>query len=432
MSLVRPAALACSLACGAALLPGCRTAATEVDLAFVADCWPEDGRIRLLVWNDEDAMSEWELEPGATRTLVPRGGDASRRYRFEARLLDGGGATVDVQRGEDGYVAGQEIRREVRFEVVCDDAGTGDAGPDAAGSDAGVRSVADLELAYDFAETAGSTASECVQGLEMRLTAGASFAGGGLTLADGRAETDAVPEPVRRRLQLELSVEGWIRLEAVDVAGREPRRVVALYDPSPGLWANELRVSMRSFPWHVLDAGVELDAGAPDDFERFEVLGGLMTSGDRYARPWLAAAASRSELLADRTLHFVYTWAGPGAEHLYLDGVEPAPEWRAAGGVDPGPRSGTTPDLSANARLYLGNHGTLSSRGVDGGVRLDVGAGVDAALDAGTFTELYEVAPAPGDQFRGTYLLLAFYSRALDADEVALHHALGPDASPCR
>lgn len=437
---------------------GCRTPATQVDLVIDTGCAPQDRRVTLRVLDtDADAgdlvipVSSWPVR----RTLVPRGGDASRAWHVEvvlqdtvtgaelARLDPGGrysaGATVEVPvalsdprcaTSDAGALDAGERDASAPEDATVHDGGAEDASGldapspdaffrDAAGlRDAGTRTTTGLLLAYPFDEAAGATVRECVVGANVTMDTGADYAwGDGLVLRTGWGRSPALPVELLRAMQDAFSVEGWIEIdpsstfEPASVSSGSNDRVVGFYDTES--YYNTLRVAVGGGLVDPLyaDAGGMLDAGSRVTDARYvELLGGVTTSltGDSYARPLFAARAPRTG-----PVHFVYAYEGgpsTGTDRLYVSGAE-VPEVRWIPAPTAPPRRGLAQAsardaVSATTRVYLGNHPSYGAGPV-------------------------ESPPSTETQFAGTYHLLAIYGRVLTAGEVAHHAALGPGADPC-
>lgn len=408
MSLARST---CAAVIVSLLAPACRTPATQVDLDVVSSC-PErtDRQVELAYFDGAGA----EVHPTETvavstsgwpirRRLTPRGQDASRTWRVDARLLDVGGGELARDSLGGGYVAGTTSPRTLRLaDPGCGDSGLPDV--DAGPVDAGVRSTDGLLLAYDFA--APTPGAECVQGYDLSLAAATlGDRTDGLELTGGHAVTARLPTEVLTQMVEGFSVEAWFEVGSLAAPGTDPLKILGFYDTTT--FYNTLRLSLGN------DEAME--------FGFVDVLAGVSTdaTGDGYARPFLAGRVSRVT-----PIHAVHTYQGTmtdGTEHLYINGREVAARWR----VDPymqAPRVGR-PSFGRHpgSALWLGNHAHYSQRRVD--------ADVGAPLDAGE--EPYEAAAEAGSQFVGTYHLVAIYGRVLTPAEVAAHFALGSDARPC-
>jgi len=424
-------------------LTACRTPATQVNLEIGSSCGRiEDRSVRLVVSDGTGSVVREETSPVTSwpirQTLVPRGGDATRRWRVEVTLLDARGVVVldDTQVLEGGYTSAASVPVAVTVrDPACEDAGARDGGSDAdleppddapEGMDGGTRAVSGLLLAYPFDETAGSTVRECVAGASVTMDAGADFTwDGGLVLRSGWGRSPALPTEILEGMLDAFSVEGWIEIDPSlalpESAENAPShlRVLGFYDTAS--FYNPLRVSLAGGVLDPLyaDAAVALDAGERVTDARFvELLGGVTTdrTGDSYARPLFAARAPRTG-----PLHFVYVYEGgpsTGTDRLYVGGaMQREARWiRPPMGVYQPPRIGValvsnpvTRVVRTTTRIYLGNHPNYG----------DVGMGA------------FESPPTSATQFAGTYHLLAFYGRALTPAEVAHHAALGPSANPC-
>ena len=127
-------ALLAVVACG-------ETPSTAVSVLFGAQSTvrARAANLRVRVWADDGEFARDEVYPVITERNVridlrPRGGDATRRWRFEAELLDAEGAAIAVARRSGAYVEG--VRRELPvcftrpcLDATCDPSGCLTGGP---------------------------------------------------------------------------------------------------------------------------------------------------------------------------------------------------------------------------------------------------------------------------------------------------------------
>jgi hypothetical protein len=445
MFLARPRATSFIALAALAALSGCRSSATQHDVTLRSTCPARTDRDLTLVVTGHDGMTQtfrfedvrWPFE----QTLAPRDRDASRtRWRLDVTLRDGE-VVLDEAFLDGDFVPGTRTAGELSLrDPACADLDAGavdaagidagtldaareDAPSDAASTeDAGRRETTGLLLAYPFAR--GDVGNECRRGADLDL-GGATFeegAGGGLVLRAGHAVSAPLSDTELTQMEMALSVELWFELEP-SLALDRARRMVVFYDSTT--WYQPLRVMAGAGYQPSFDAGRDLDAGLRGDPSAFEILGGVSTNstGDAYARPFLAARVA-DRFSRPRPTQVVYTYAN-GDEHLYVDGREATGSelrWVLDGAGSAPPRRGLgLLGTRGDTRVWLGNSPTFVCRPPDAGM---------AGIDAGGCVFM-AAPPEDGEQFLGTYRLLALYRRQLMPSEVARHHALGPDADPC-
>ena len=102
---------------------------TQVIVIFDAEPAVEERAARLVIflWNDEREQREWDIDLGdgpeaadlpVRLPMVPRDGDASRRYEVVGELYDADGALLGRQRAIGGYVEGE--LREILLVFTAD------------------------------------------------------------------------------------------------------------------------------------------------------------------------------------------------------------------------------------------------------------------------------------------------------------------------